>query len=414
MQNLNDADVFSRPANRLHRETDDYFASLMEANKASVRLIGPRRTGKTDMVTHYAEMSDAPLLTITLKPILASVKEPEATVARGLVDATKRLLHTHPKLYNKFRSVVEKEYPPRSKQKSQVDAGVDLFGVKLKGTLSNETSPGHEPSGPDMDPDQLIVFGLSRLEMAAKELKLRPIIFFDEIQELAVRTLPQLPTVWAIRNEAQHHQALRYVFAGSNQRLFAELHARKNSPLLNFGRELAIPPLSLPELDAWALPILHRGKRRVSTLEPIHRLLSGKIGEIVEVLDHLWVMTRPSEIIYEQTLLRAVERASLQKEAIGEILHDLSEQQAHLLETMLYNPGLSPYGVAMSSKHGLSKGAIQNGLKELVRLGLVEDFGEQRLYLSTPLRILATFNPADLPTELRAKSLRSGPNKTIL
>ena len=81
---------------------------------------------------------------------------------------------------------------------------------------------------------------------------------------------------------------------------------------------------------------------------------------------------------------------------------------------MLYNPGHSPYGVAMSSKHGLSKGAIQNGLKELVRLGLVEDFGEQRLYLSTPLRILATFNPADLPTELRAKSLRSGPNKTIL
>jgi hypothetical protein len=54
------------------------------------------------------------------------------------------------------------------------------------------------------------------------------------------------------------------VFAGSNPRLFTKLQAGTGAPLLNFGSELVLPPLTLAEIDAWALPLFREGGRHIS------------------------------------------------------------------------------------------------------------------------------------------------------
>jgi AAA+ ATPase superfamily predicted ATPase len=49
-----DPSPFTAVANRMVRPIDQELASVLASEKAIVRLLGPRRIGKTELVSQYA------------------------------------------------------------------------------------------------------------------------------------------------------------------------------------------------------------------------------------------------------------------------------------------------------------------------------------------------------------------------
>jgi hypothetical protein len=323
---------FAAAANRLSRAHDAAFFSLLNAEKAIVRLVGPRRIGKTELVSHFARVERAPFLNVRIKPIPADIA-PGPVVAALLCKEIDSLAHGAPKLYGAYQALLKKTIAPQTKR---------TFGAALKGgfasiTAQSETSMAAKFFAPDTDVDVEISAMLRKIEQAAARAKLRPVIFFDEVQELVLSTdhAPGMATVWAIRNEIQAHTACRYVFAGSNQRLFSRLQAGRNAPLLNLGTAIEIQPLTIEEVDAWAVPLFSKGKRHINSLAPAARLLCGKIGEVVEVCNWLWAHSRAGDVLDETMQRNAVLAVARLQDPIDLAVRSLTAAQATVLRWIL-------------------------------------------------------------------------------
>jgi hypothetical protein len=220
-------------------------------------------------------------------------------------------------------------------------------------------------------------------------------VFFDEIQELLLSTdhARGMATVWAIRNEVQSHKACRYVFAGSNQRIFSKLQTGRSAPLLNLGTALEIPPLSLEEIDSWAVPLLSKGKRHVRSLAAAVELLCGKIGEVVEVCNWLWAHSKSGDIMDETVQREAVIAVAQQQEAIELAVRSLTPAQTAVLRWILMHPGTSPFSREALAATQLNSGTINSAVKPLMAAELIEQFARNRFTATTPLRLLATLAP---------------------
>ncbi len=385
---------FRERKNRLVRNHDHAFTELMNAEKSVVRLLGPRRIGKTDLVSNYAQGTSSPTIIITLKPLPADILNPSLILAELLAREIAALTHVKlkaaAKLKFKYDALLQKETPRQSKL--SFSGELAATPAKLSATYESASSAASKPG---VDADVEITYQLRRLEMAAEQLGIRPIIFFDEVQELIVgRTYDAgMAAIWSIRNEAQHHTSCRYVFAGSNQRLFAKLQAGRRAPFLNFGTALEIPPLTVEEIDAWAVPMFRRGQRHVSTLRAVTGLLCGKIGEVADLCAWLWSNSKPGDVLDDALLRQAISGAARASAELPETIRMLSPVQTKVLRWVLENPGKPPYGLD-GLRPTINAGTIRNVLEKLVELELVESFSELRYSCTTPLRILAALYPA--------------------
>ena len=367
---------------RLIRTADEALAAILAADRAIARIVGPRRIGKTDLVSAYARSQRIPLLNCPIRPLLADT-EPSGVLAEIVAAEIASLAHTSPKLHRAFTAIMRKGHSAGAK-----DAlGVELTAGPLHAAASTERSRAEVPA-PTPSASTL----LRHLNLAAAELGVRPVVFFDEVQELAVGRLAARgkAAIWDLRNEIQHHTAARYVFAGSNQRLFTQLQAAKSSPLLNLGTALELPPLTQAEIDAWAVPLFTAGKRHVRSLAAACRLLCGKIGEVAEVCDWLWANSKPNDVLDDALQPPAVHAVVGGQAPIELATRRLTPAQATVLRWVLLNPGISPY----ASKLGLNDGTIHRALGALVELGLVETWGRSRFYIASPLQTMLTISPA--------------------
>lgn len=384
-----DPSPFLELTSRMSRPCDAAFSALMSGEKAVVRLLGPRRTGKTDLVSWHSRTTKCPIVVVTIKPLTADVPAPGAIVADLLRREIGTLRQSAPKLHAAYERVATRM--GEKKRDSTVAAELTAIpGVKVRGEYKAGTNRRSDATG---DADVEIAYTLRHLEMAAESLRVRPIVFFDEVQELVLHAVDAgRATVWALRNEAQHHTACRYVFAGSNQRLFAKLQEGRDAPLLNFGTALRIPSLTTEEIDQWAVPLFTRGGRHVRSLSAATELLCGKIGEVVDVCNALWASTRPGDVIDEATQRGAVIGAASVQSAETRV-QTLTAAQATVLRWVLNNPGAAPYGAAGPRKT-VNPGAIKDALNRLMDLELIEFFGDGRFSCATPLRVLAAIEPA--------------------
>ena len=390
---------FRLSSSRWAREADRLFSSALEADKAIVRLIGPRRVGKTDLVSTYAREHRQTILSIALKPLAPDLTSTGLIVAALLEDEIRQLAHTNPKLHRTLLDMEQAETKPSTKRSLAGQIGAQLLGLNAKLSSEHVTEKAAPPARAT-DADLSVTSQLRRLELAAVKLKIRPLVFFDEIQELVL--IPAgLPTVWAIRNEIQHHTACRYVFAGSNQRLFAALDSGPRAPLLHLGSAIAVPRLTTQEADAWALPLFQAGGRNVQTLAPATELMAGKIGELADVCAALWEMTKPGQTVFEADLRNALLRTIQSQPAAAPFVRSLTPAQAQVLRYIGLNPEDSPLTRSNTESIGLNAGTIHRALQALVTHGLVEAFGRNEYTLATPLATLAALEPLSLSPRLR-------------
>jgi hypothetical protein len=300
------------------------------------------------------------------------------------------LTHTFPKL----GKLIEKMGRSKSKQETRRSVGGEVGLPGGVGKVSAKTEKRRTVEATQFSEANVELRSTLRsLELAAMELKLRPLVFFDEIQELLVNERSGMPTVWAIRNEVQHHTACRYVFAGSNQRLFTKLQAGTGAPLLNFGSELVIPPLTLAEIDAWALPLFRKGGRHIASLAAATELLGGKIGEVSEVCTKLWLNSEKGTVLDEAAQREAVKAVAGQQPQLGRQISELTAKQAIVLRWIVMNPNVSPYSKGAKETMGLNDGTVATSLNALVGKELIESFRPNQYVATTPLKLLASLSP---------------------
>jgi hypothetical protein len=384
-----DTPPFKESTNRLHRPVDDKLASLLNEEKAVVRLVGPRRIGKTELVSSYAREIKTPILCVTIQPI-----PKDLTAGPVVLSILEReidgLVHTSPKL-GKAVAAIDKgkgKYEMRREIKAKLSIPGDFGSVSAKAEKRHSIEAASA-----QEADSEVAAALHRLELAAMKSGIRPVVFFDEIQELLVNEDAGMTTIWSIRNEAQHHTACRYVFAGSNQRLFSKLQVGRQAPLLNWGTELVISPLTTAEIDAWAIPLFRKGGRHISTLSSATELLGGKIGEISEVCTMLWVNSSKGDVLDESAQREAVRAVARQEPERGRQIAELTEYQAVVLRWVLMHPNVSPYSKAAKASMELNDGTVAKSLSALVNKELIESFSSNQYVATTPLKLLASMTP---------------------
>ncbi len=397
---------FVRDIPRLVRPVDAQFSNALDADKAIVRLIGPRRVGKTDMVSAFARTHGVPLLSVTLKAIPTDVTHPGDIVLSLLDKELENLEHMptamHRKLQAAYVAIARKDSRTTSRSLgSELGAAFAGLSAKLTALRRDDQSP---PPVRHTDPDIEVAYRLRALELAAGKLRIRPIVLFDEIQELALAR-PEVPTVWAIRNEIQHHTACRYVFAGSNQRLFSRLDSGPRAPLLLLGSSLSVPPLSSEEVDEWAVPLFRRGGRRVDSLFAATSLMAGKIGEVTEVCAALWDASRSGDTLHDNLQRDALLAAVLKHNAGLPPIRGLSARQTHVLRYVALNPGVNPMTRMNTATVDMNPGTIKRSLDALMTAGLIECFSDNHYTLATPLLTLAALHPVALREPLRRISV---------
>ncbi len=385
-----DPSPFAAAANRMVRPIDRQLASILASEKGVARLLGPRRVGKTELVSHYVRTVKEPIMSVTVKPIPADLA-PGPVILAILQNELETLAHGRPKIAAKMAKIGR----GRAADETQKEIGGEVKVLVAKVTARRvERIRKAESAGP-ADADVQIASILRRLELAAVELKQRPVVFFDEIQELLLKhgDGPGMATIWAIRNEVQHHTACRYVFAGSNQRLFANLQVGRGAPLLNLGTALEVPPLTPVEIDTWALPIFEKGGRHVRSLAVATELLCGKIGEVAEVCTWLWLHSKPGDLLDESVQRSAVRAVARQQPELELLVRQLTAPQTAVLRWILLHPGVSPYGKAAAEVFGLSAGTVNTALRALLQAELIESFSKSEFVAVTPLKLIAALSP---------------------
>jgi hypothetical protein len=385
-----DTPPFNEAANRMSRPHDKKLFSLLDGEKAVVRLVGPRRIGKTELVSHYAREKRVPILCVTIQPIPADLTA-GPVVLSILEREMEALAHTSPRL----GKGVARIGGGRGRQETRREVGAEL---RIPGDVGKVSAKAERrrtiEAATAGEADTDLAATLRRLELAAVDLGVRPVVFFDEIQELLVNGKSGMGTVWTIRNEIQHHTACRYVFAGSNQRLFTKLQAGSGAPLLNLGSELVIPPLAPAEIDAWALPLFRKGGRHVSSLRAATELLGGKIGEVSEVCVGLWLNSEKGSVLDEAAQREAVRAVARQQPEIERQVSRLTAHQATVLRWVVMNPNVSPYTKAAKETMGLNDGTVATSLNALVGCELIESFSRNEYVATTPLKLLASLSPS--------------------
>jgi len=116
-----DTPPFNEAANRLSRSVDEKLFSLLDGEKAVVRLVGPRRIGKTELVSYYAREKKVPILCVTIQPIPADLSA-GPVVLEILEREMEALTHTFPKL----GKLVEKMGRSKSKQETRRSVGGEV------------------------------------------------------------------------------------------------------------------------------------------------------------------------------------------------------------------------------------------------------------------------------------------------
>lgn len=400
-----DTPPFQDPSKRMPRLVDDEFAQAMSAVKVLVRMLGPRRVGKTSLVGHYCESTRTPLLSLNVPPIPGDVST-AAVVVDLLRSGLQAFGRGYPNFTDEYRRVAAREEGVEETKKvgGEISVGLGVFKGKL--SHSKESTPKGPQEG---SPQDLTAIGLilGRIDFVAGKLGVRPVVLFDEVQELVVAGDPILSALWAIRNEVQGHTHCRYVFAGSNQRLFSRVQEGERAPLLNMGKGIRVPPVSLVEIDRWAVPMLRAGGRVCSSVEPAVALLAGKIGEVVEVLDELWRVTAPGKTIEEADQRQAVNNVVRRQSADGGLVRKMTRPQLTVLRWILSHPGESPYAIP-----AMNHGTVKNAVRALEERRQIEGYGDHYAAAS-PLVTMKSLEPATLAEKLELQGRPPAPAQGV-
>jgi hypothetical protein len=263
------------------READELFA-LAEGGH-SVRLLGPRRYGKTTLLSRVLEQAE------------------RAGMATALVDLQDVLT------LGEIVVRIERAYDRRLRGKVRRQVEMLLRSWNLGLSLGAGGFAAQLWRNPQTDAESVLLRLLELPGELHRRDGTRSFVVFDEVQDVLV--VPGADG--KIRSVIQHQgDAAAYGFAGSAPGVMEQLFADPRRPLLEQAVPKELPPLPLDEVaEQIALRFESSGRDVGAALDPLVTFTRGHPQRTMLLAHHVWAQTRRGTTADEATWLDALERA---------------------------------------------------------------------------------------------------------
>ena len=324
----------------------------------SMRLVGPRRYGKTTLLQKVlADAADAGMATVlvdledvlSLGGIVARIERAYARSLRG-----------------SLRTRVERLF-------STWNLGLSLGGPGFGATLQR---------APNMNVEVVLLRLLDLPRELHERTGTRSLVVFDEIQDiLAVEGADG-----QLRSVIQHHRdAAAYAFAGSAPATMARLFADPRRPLLEQAVPMSLRPLPLEQAGDYVRERFRRtGRDPGDALAALLAFARGHPQRTMMLAHFLWSAT-PHGSVADETHWIAARDAALEHASgyIAATWRGWATNQRRVALALASTPG-GPYTSAARAQVGIKKSSVLNALDALAdRADVIEPDG--RPILTDPL-----------------------------
>lgn len=306
----------------------------------SVRLVGPRRYGKTTLlrkVLDDAEAAEMATALVDLEDVLS---------LSGIVVRIERAYAK--RLRGSLRTRVERLF-------STWNIGLSLGGPGFSATLQR-------------NPNANVEAVLLRLLDLPRELHertgTRSLIVFDEIQDI----LPVEGADGQIRSVIQHHlDAASYAFAGSAPATMERLFADPRRPLLEQAVPKSLPPLPLDEVGDYVRDRFARTDRDPGdALAALLQFTRGHPQRAMMLAHFLWTAASRGEVADETHWINARETALEQASGyLAATWRGWPTNERRVALALATTPG-GPYTAAAQAQVGIKKSSVRYALEALI------------------------------------------------
>lgn len=323
-----------------------------------VRVIGPRRYGKTTLLQCVLDGARESGLATAL------IDLEDVNTLAGLVVRIERAYDQS--LKGRLRRTVEELFRAWG---LGVALGAGGFSLRLQ-------------TNPSIDAEGVLLRVLALPEELHRRTGKRSFIVFDEIQDLM--RVPGADGI--LRSVIQHHgRAASYAFAGSAPGLVDQLFLDPKRPLLEQAVALDLQPLRLEDVGSYIIQRFERtGRDPGRALSPLLEFCRGHPQRTMLLAHELWRHVKPGEQADEGTWARALETVIAM---LADLLHATwhswpkNEQK---LSLVVAHGSPSPYSQRMLQLVGLKKGSVAAALEGLRARGDIRE-EQERVALTDPL-----------------------------
>jgi AAA+ ATPase superfamily predicted ATPase len=339
-------------------------------NRGKLFLIGPRRFGKTSVLS-AADEAATRQGTVVLRFDAEKYESLELLAEALLTAATRALegrLDRAVALIGKAAGLLRPE------------ARMDAEG-SISISIGSRTSRGSLPVLTDV---------LDAIEALARESGRTVVVILDEVQQIVVEH--GLTAERQLRSTVQKHRHLGYVFAGSATRLLTEMTSDPDRPFYRMGERLFLGPLPTDDF----LAFLEKG-----FVEGGFQAEPGVYAYILECAEEVpynvqrlahqaWEMLRAGSAntvtsnLVDEALERLVRR---EDPAYTQIWTTLRRNQKTAVKAVISEGGTGLFTTMVARKYGISTASMQTALRQLetnsiIRSDLRE--GQTRYHLIDP------------------------------
>lgn len=326
----------------------------------SLRIIGPRRYGKTTLLVQLlqdAERDGMATALVDLEDVL-SIGDLVVRIERAYANSLK----------GRIRASVEALL-------NAWNVGVSLGGAGFTARLSTSPPANNEAV-------------LLRLLELPRELNQRTgrqtLVVFDEVQDI----LAVPGADGKIRSVIQHHDGFAsYAFAGSAPGLMDQLFSDPKRPLLEQAVGLELAPLPLDAVGAYIDRRFRATAREPGTaLQPLIDLTRGHPQRTMLLAHFLWDLAPEGGIADEETLVAAQNRALRDVRGhMRAIFKSLKPNEKRVMVALANLPG-SPRQAANAAAVGLRSGSVRATIEALRESAdLIDSAVDGRPVITDPL-----------------------------
>lgn len=323
----------------IDREAEKGEMLMLAEGGHSLRMIGPRRYGKTTLLSQMLREASANGMAVALVDLedVLSISELVVRIERAYAASLKGGLRSH------------------------VEAVLRTWDVGL--SLGAGGFAARINSNPRTDSETVLLRLLDLPREVHTRTGKQTLIVFDEIQDILA--IPGADG--KMRSVIQHHGGIAsYAFAGSAPGLMEQLFSDPRRPLLEQAVGLALRPLPLDEVADYIEKRFSASRRKTGgALQPLLDFTRGHPQRTMMLAHFLWRFTPEGTIADERTFLQAQDTALAEARGhMRAIFKALTPNEKRVMLAIANLQG-TPREAANASAVGIRPGSVPKAIEAL-------------------------------------------------
>lgn len=340
-------------------EETKYLTDLV-INGNNVALISPRRLGKTGLICHCFEQQHIKDNYHTFIVDIYATKNLQELVfylGKTILGALKP----------QGRKVWEQFVNTLSSLRSSIS--FDINGLPEWGLGIGDIK------APQTTLDEIFLY----LEQADKPC----IVAIDEFQVIAA--YPEGNVEAVLRTHIQHCKNTRFIFAGSQRHMMAEIFTSPSRPFYQSTSLMSLAPIEMSHYTDFAQSLFREYRKDIEkeTVKEVYQRYEGVTWYVQTILNALFAMTEPGSKCLPESIESAIRQIITQQSfAYSALLFQLPSKQKEVLiaickEGEATNITSRPF----LQRHHLTASTVQGAVKGLLEKDIItQDLGTYRVY----------------------------------